>query len=189
MSRTRTFIAVHLDEDIRARLAALQRDLAAEAPDVKWVEEDNLHVTLLFLGEVDNRELPTVCRAVQTAVAGRPAFTMAVEGPGCFPNPRRPRVLWVGLGQGTQEVVAVHDALEAPLMDLGCYRREERKYTPHVTLGRLREGGTGDALARALGKHAGWKAGEQAVDEIHVMGSELTPQGPIYTVLSRAKLA
>src|SRR5438067_10431014 len=152
MPRTRTFIAIELGKDIRDRLVALQESLAAAAPDVKWVGPEKLHVTLLFLGEVDDRELPAVCRAAQEAMAARAEFVLSVEGVGCFPNPRRPRIVWAGIGQGVQEVVGVHDALEAPLLVLGCYRRAERKYTPHVTLGRRRGEEPADALAKALGR-------------------------------------
>jgi 2'-5' RNA ligase len=189
MPRTRTFIAIELPKSIRDRLVDLQASLGEAATDVKWVEPENLHVTLLFLGEVDDRELPAVCRAVQDALVAQPEFAMSVQGAGCFPNPRRPRVLWVGIGQGVQEVVAVHDALEAPLLALGCYRREERRYTPHVTLGRRRGEGPADALGRALAKHQAFHAGELTVSTIHVMASQLSSAGPTYSVLSRAKLA
>jgi len=189
MSRIRTFIAIPITAAIRDRLIGLQKSLTLAAPDANWVEPETMHVTLLFLGEVDDRELPAVCRAVQNTVAEQPEFPLSLEGLGCFPNARRPRVLWVGLGMGTQEVVTVHDALEAPLLDLGCYRREERKYTPHVTLGRLQGDAPGDALAQALAKHQSFKAGELTVDELHVMSSELTAHGPVYAVLSRAKLS
>lgn len=188
MPRTRTFIAIELDGAVRRRVAALQDALADDAPDVKWVEPENLHLTLLFLGEVDDRDLPAVCKACQLAAGGLPEFNVTVEGAGCFPNPRRPRVLWIGVGLGRDEVVAVHDALEGPLLDLGCYRREERKFTPHITLGRVKgERAAGD-LGPALTRHRAWSAGELAVTEIHVMGSRLTPHGPEYTVLGRAKL-
>jgi RNA 2',3'-cyclic 3'-phosphodiesterase len=189
MSRMRTFLGIDLGEKIRDRLVSLQENLAGDAPGVKWVEPANLHVTLLFLGEVDDREVLDICRAAQGAVADLPAFAMSIEGTGCFPNPRRPRVIWVGIGKGTEEVCAVHDAIEVPLLNLGCYRREARAYTPHVTLGRNRGEGPNDALAKALAKHQTWSAGEVLVREVHVMSSELTRDGPIYTVLSRAKLS
>ncbi len=189
MPRTRTFIAIELGKAVRDRLIGLQESLTASAAGVKWVEPENLHVTLLFLGEVDDRELPGVCRAVQEALSEHAEFTLSVEGVGCFPNLRRLRVVWVGVGQGLQEVVAVHDALERPLLALGCYRREQRRYTPHVTLGRRRGEGPADAFTAALAKCQGWKAGEVAVRAVHVMASQLTPHGPSYSVLSRAKLA
>jgi 2'-5' RNA ligase len=188
MARLRTFIAVDLGPAIRARCVALQETLASAGTDVKWVEEENLHVTLLFLGEVDDRDLPALCRAVGETCAGHGGFTLSVEKVGCFPNPRRPRVVWVGVGQGQHELIALHDALEGPLLELGCYRREERQYTPHTTLGRVKGDHPTDRLASALGRHAGWHGGEVPVREVLVLSSELTPQGPVYSVLSRAKL-
>src|SRR5439155_9603340 len=105
---------------------------------VKWVEPENLHVTLLFLGEVDAREVLEVCKTVQRTAAVIAPFAIDVRGVGCFPNLRRPRTLWVGVGDGSAKMVGLHDALEGPLLQLGCYRREDRGFTPHVTLGRTK---------------------------------------------------
>jgi 2'-5' RNA ligase len=188
MARLRTFIAVDPGKPIRDRIVALQENLARTGTEVKWVEHENLHVTLLFLGEVDERSVPPVCRVVAECTQRQPPFAMSVETAGCFPTPRRPRVLWVGVGEGTQRLCALHDGLEPPLLDLGCYRREERKYTPHITMGRVKSDRPTDKLAAALAKQTGWKGGEITVGEVLVMSSELTPKGPLYTVLSRAKL-
>lgn len=187
MARIRTFIAVPLTDAIRHRAIALQDELARTGTEVKWVEPENLHVTLVFLGEVADKDVPGVCRIAQEAVAGMAPFPASIETVGCFGNPRRPRTIWVGVGQGTQEMVAIHDNLETPLLDLG-YRREERKFTPHITLGRVKSDRPADGMAAALREHAGWKGGDMTVSEIHVMGSELTQDGPVYTVLGRAKL-
>ncbi len=188
MARIRTFIAIDPGKAIQDRLVSLQETLARTGAAVKWVERDNLHLTLLFLGEVDERAVPGVCQVVSETAAKQAAFGMTVEAAGCFPNPRRPRVLWVGVSAGTQEVCALHDALEQPLLDLGCYRREDRKYTPHITLGRIRTDPGTDQLAAALAKQSGWKGGDTTVRDVHVMSSELSSTGPVYTVLSRAKL-
>jgi 2'-5' RNA ligase len=189
MARLRTFIAVGLDKPIRDRLLALQETLARAESEVKWVERENLHVTLLFLGEVTDRDIPAVCQAVGDCCKEQASFTLSVETAGCFPNPRRPRTLWAGVGEGTQELVALHDALEPPLLDLGCYRREERQYTPHITLGRVRSERPDERLAMALAKQTGWRGGSMVVRDVLVMSSELRPQGPEYTLLSRAKMA
>ena len=149
MSRTRTFIAVELDDTIRDRLVSLQESLARVVTDVKWVERENLHVTLLFLGEVDDRELPKVCRIVQDELTEHAPFSLSVEHLGCFGNARRPRTLWVGVGDGAEELVAIHDALEIPMQDLG-YRREERRFQPHITLGRVKGDRASDELPAAL---------------------------------------
>ncbi len=188
MARLRTFIAVDLGKAIRDRCAALQENLERTGADVKWVEVENLHVSLLFLGEVDEREITQICRAVNDVCVERPAFAMSVETVGCFPNPRRPRVVWVGVGEGREDLVALHDALEPPLLKLGCYRRENRQYTPHITLGRVRSEQPNDGLAAALLRVAAWRGNDTDVQEVQVLSSQLTPQGPVYTVLSRARL-
>jgi 2'-5' RNA ligase len=188
MPRIRTFLAIDLGAKIRARLVSLQEDLATDAPEVKWVEPENLHITLLFLGEVDQREIIDICRAAQNAVAEMPSFALSIEGLGCFPNARRPHVLWAGVAMGSEEVCEIHDAIETPLLDRGCYRREARAFTPHVTLGRLKSEGPNDVLAKAMAKHETWSAGEVMVHDVRVMSSELTRDGPTYTVFSRAKL-
>ena len=183
----RTFIAVDIGKAIRDRVVALQETLSRTGTEVKWVEPENLHVTLLFLGEVDDREISRVCQIIGAETQKHPAFSMSVETAGCFPNARRPRVVWVGIGEGTQPLCTLHDALEGPLQELG-YRREERRYTPHITLGRVKRDGPTEKLAAALTKQAGWCGGEITVRELLIMSSELTPKGPVYTVLSRAKL-
>ena len=188
MARLRTFVAIDPGKAVRDRLVALQEALARGGAEVKWVEHDNLHVTLLFLGEVNDTDVPAVCGVVAEEAGKLGAFALSVEGAGCFPHARRPRIVWAGLQQGRQEVCVLHDALEPPLLELGCYRREERKYTPHITLGRVRNERASAALAVSLARHTGWMAGETMVREVHVLSSELTPHGPIYTVLSRAKL-
>ncbi len=188
MKRIRTFIAFDLGPAIRDRTVSLQKNLGSTGADVKWVEEANLHLTLLFLGEVDNRELMAVSRAVADAAAGHSAIELSIEGTGCFPNMRRPRVVWIGVGKGLEEVRALHKALEEPLLELGCYRREERQFTPHVTLGRIRSEKPMPELAAALEKMQDYHAGETLVREVLVMCSDPSSNGPVYTVMSRGKL-
>jgi 2'-5' RNA ligase len=188
MARLRTFIGVDLGQQIRDQCIAMQDNLARLGANAKWVEPDNLHVTLLFLGEVDERDVPAVCNAVAAVCAEHDSFPLGVDKVGCFGSPRRPRTFWAGIGEGAAELTALHDALEPPLLNLGCYRREERQYTPHITLGRTKGGDANDQLAAALRKFATWSAGEVEVREIQVMSSELTREGPIYSVLSRAGL-
>ena len=185
----RTFIAVPLEAALRARLAALQEELTAAGPEVKWVEPENLHVTLLFLGEVPLRESVDVCRAVRAVAQDLVPFHMSLAGVGCFPNLRRPRTLWAGAGEGRDELIHLHHALEGPLLELGCYRREEREYTPHITLGRMKSDDATPELLALLTDRAEWGGGRQPVREVHVLSSELrSSSGPVYTVLSREKL-
>ena len=174
MARVRTFIAVDLGPNIRERLLDLQETLAREIPDVKWVEAENMHLTLLFLGEVDERDLLPVCRCVSKGAENYAPFSLELRGLGCFPNPRRPRVIWAGIQEGAAELVAIHDDLETPLLEQGCYRREERKFTPHVTMGRTTNDLAAEPLARLMPKYQNWSGGFAAVKEVLVMSSELT---------------
>src|SRR5262249_19626468 len=102
MARVRTFIAVDIGKSIRDKIVALQESLARAGTEVKWVEPENLHVSLLFLGEVDLRDVPEICRSVAECCRRHAPFSLSVETAGCFPNARRPRVLWVGVREGTQ---------------------------------------------------------------------------------------
>jgi 2'-5' RNA ligase len=187
MSRIRCFLAVELSDAVRDRVTRLQTEVRRTVTDVKWVEEDNLHLTLLFLGEVEDKEIAQVCKLAAQAMASFEPFTMTVEGFGCFPHARRPRVLWVGVEEGKETLVRMYDALATPLSQLG-YRREDRPYSPHITLGRTKSDGPLAELGQALEEHADWEGGDSPVHEVLLMSSELTREGPLYTVMGRAPL-
>src|ERR1043165_7140384 len=118
MAKTRTFIGIDISGDTRGAAADLQQALAKTGARVKWVEPENMHVTLLFLGDIDDRELVAVCRAVKEVAAGEPPFTLNVSGLGAFPNRGRPKVLWAGIKEGTEPLHRLNAALEAKMLDL-----------------------------------------------------------------------
>ncbi len=183
--RMRTFIAVALDPPIRRNLAVVQRRLEQVAANVKWVEEENIHLTLKFLGPVDERALYDVCRSVQQVAAEHEPFEMTVEGLGAFPHQRRPRVLWAGVSAGSAELVELAEHIDLALERLG-WGREQRRFTPHITIGRFRRASTD--MEPALADYEQWQAGTQYVSRIEVMESELSGSGPRYSVLSHAEL-
>jgi 2'-5' RNA ligase len=187
MARIRIFIAVDIGDAIRKRTTAFQEKLSSSASGVKWVDPKSMHLTLLFLGEVETLEIVSICRIVKEKASEIPPFMLEVAGLGAFPTPRRPKILWLGVRQGASELGQIHDALEEPLLELGCYRREDRAYTPHLTLGRLsqEEGGEWGPI---FAKHADWHGGAAEVSEVLVMSSELRREGPVYSVMGRAKL-
>lgn len=185
--RLRTFVAVDVEPFTRERLRGLQDQLADLAGAVNWVEPKNLHVTLAFLGEVDARETPRVCAAVATVAKAQPPFAFAIAGLGAFPTPRRPKVLVARVADGAEQLTALHEAVAAALVETGCYRREERAFTPHVTVGRVKRDGVADVAAAIL-KFAAFSAGASRVREMRVLASELRGDGPEYTILSRARL-
>jgi 2'-5' RNA ligase len=189
MARIRTFIGLDVGDGIRQSAAALQNQLAATGAAVNWTAPANFHLTLQFLGDVDDRDLAGVCRAVAAGAAGEPPFRLRVSGLGAFPTPRRPKVLWAGVAEGGDEVRRLFAALELPLTALGVYRKEDRPYTPHLTLGRAKDEAAGHALAPLLTKHRDWDGGRTEVDEVLVYSSELRRDGPDYAVIGRARLA
>src|SRR5205823_4298183 len=143
---------------IRKQAEAVQRELAASGANVKWVSPANLHLTLLFLGELDDRDLAQVCRLAAKATAKLEPFRISVAGIGAFPNLRRPKVLWAGINEGSEELIAIFHGIESPLFEAGFYRKEERAFSPHLTLGRAKEEADGFLLAPELPKYRGWTA-------------------------------
>ena len=189
MSRMRVFLAVEIDPAVRQAAATLQAALGKVAGGVRWADPVGFHITLQFLGEVDDRDLHGVCRAADRVCRTVPPFAVRLAGVGAFPNLRRPRTVWAGVGDGAAELQALFAGLEPPLLELGCYRRENRAYTPHLTLGRTTaDDGGGDELATALAKHRDWTAGPSAVEELVVFTSQLRRAGPEYTPVGRAAL-
>lgn len=188
MARTRTFIGVAVNDSIRSATKGMQRTLALSGAEVKWVETANLHVTLLYLGELDDIDLVNACRITAKVAAKEPAFSLRVGGVGAFPSPRRPKILWGGITEGAETLLRLHLAIAEPLMELGAYRQEERGYTPHLTLGRTNGEADGTLLAGELVKHLSWTAGQTIVEEVIVYSSELRRDGLEYTVLGRSPL-
>ncbi len=189
MARLKLFTGANVGPAIRSSAAALQQTLAKSGASVKWVEPENLHVTINFLGEVDDRDLHGICRALAAVGRRESPFRLAVAGVGAFPTPRRPKVLWAGLADGADALARLHAASEPKLLELGVYRREERGYTPHLTLGRAKDEADGQLLAPELAKHATWTGGDVFVEEILLFSSDHRREGPIYSVIARSPLS
>jgi 2'-5' RNA ligase len=179
----RTFIAIELPPPIRRALAQLQEQLKRDRPPVRWVTPDKIHLTLKFLGEIT----PEQVRAVGEATAGVAAeirpFTLEATGIGVFPNPRRPRVVWVGVKGEAEPLKQLHAHLETALAGLG-FPPESRPFSPHLTLGRThRRAKPGEVrpLGQRITSMEIGSLGRWHVDEIIVMRSDLRREGPLYT--------
>ncbi len=189
MARIRTFLAVDLAGSVKHRLTALQEKLGNVAGGVRWTPTANFHLTLHFLGEVDQLETVKICRDVRKRCRGHQPFHFDVQGLGGFPNGRRPKTLWAGIADGLDPLRALHADLEEGLLELGCYRREDREYTPHLTLGRLTADGDAEAWGTILDRYAEWPGGTSNVEEVLIMQSDMRRDGPEYSVMGRAPLA
>jgi 2'-5' RNA ligase len=182
VASVRTFVAVLLSDEVRAALAGAIGHLRSRAREVAWVAPENLHVTLKFLGAVDEERLPAVGQALAAVAAAARGFELVIAGLGAFPTPTRPRVLWAGIDAGADALASLARAVEGALAGLG-FPREERPFVGHVTLGRVREPRRDPGLARALAAAADRAFGRTAVDRLTLMRSDLGPRGARYTPL------
>ncbi|MEK6248095.1 MAG: RNA 2',3'-cyclic phosphodiesterase [Planctomycetales bacterium] len=188
MSKLRTFIAVEATAQIKSRAVELIELLAGTLANVKWVEPEEMHWTLKFLGDVDSNDVPALCRAATSAVANLEKFQIRACGSGAFPKVERPRTLWLGVDQGTEPFVALHDAVQQKLQPLG-FRTEHRRFKPHLTIGRVRRSPEGIAeLGQLVAQYSGFDAGEMQVDQLIVYSSRLKADGPTYQSLGRIPL-
>lgn len=184
----RLFVAVLLPDTVRAVIAAEVERLRPLAHGVAWVAEANLHVTLKFLGEVDDARVEAVREALGRASAGAAPFSLEVSGIGAFPTAMRPRVLWAGLGAGAAALAAIAGRVDAALAQAG-FPPEDRPFAGHVTLGRIREPRRDPALTAALERAARQHFGTVLVDRVVLVRSELSPNGSRYTEVDSSRLA
>ncbi len=188
MPMIRTFIAVELSDEVRKRAGHLVERLSQTSVKVKWVAPENMHLTLKFLGDVPEGKSAAVCEATTEAVREIPAFDATCVGAGAFPTTKRPRTIWLGMGRGAEELGKLQMAIEKALKRIG-FPPEGRRYTPHLTVGRVRGGGKElSALGDLLCQHGDFLGGDSRIDQATIFASELTPTGPVYTVLGRAHL-
>ncbi len=190
IASVRLFIAVHLDPATREALAAASEALRAPAAGVPvaWVAAENFHVTLKFLGGVDEAKVPALIEALHSAVARQRGFRFQVGGLGAFPFPTRPRVLWAGVAVGAERLGALAQNIDEATARLG-FPREARPFSPHITLGRVRDSRHAPALAQALEGAGTWPFGTVTIERVALMRSDLSPRGARYTTLAAVPMA
>jgi 2'-5' RNA ligase len=155
---------------------------------VRWVAAENVHLTLKFLGEVDEGLVPTVEEALAAAAGAARPFALALQGGGCFPNERSPRVIWVGVGEGSDEASRLAGEVERALKLLG-FAPEKRRFRPHLTIGRPKDPREGAATtAEKIEQLRGFVAPAAEVRALALIKSTLTPEGAVYDVLRRFEL-
>jgi RNA 2',3'-cyclic 3'-phosphodiesterase len=186
-SNMRAFIAIKLPEDVLSELPRVQDRLRQSGVEASWVRPGGIHLTLKFLGEVDESQQGEIFDAIRKAAAGISRFRIAVAGAGAFPNSRNARVIWLGITGDLAPLATLHAAIEEVMAGLG-FKREDRKFTPHLTLARIRQGRPQSKLQTALEeiRDTGLPAFEVA--GVSFMKSDLLPSGAVYTELGRAEL-
>ena len=180
----RCFIAVEVNEAATLDgIARAQQSLRATGANLQLVERENIHLTLKFLGDVREGLLPEVIKVV-SETSFEP-FRVALKGVGVFPNFRRPRVVWVGVKEGAEELEAVFRELEPRLVELD-FKPESRPFSPHFTIARVRSGRNRETLIEEVMALEDADFGGFEVRHVKLKRSVLTPRGPIYTNLARS---
>jgi 2'-5' RNA ligase len=192
VEQIRTFVAIELTDDLLKSLSRLQERLERQTPHgaVRWVRPEGVHLTLKFLGDVPTTRVPRIAEAVASACRGGAPFSFDVAGLGCFPNPSRPRVLWVGVEEPTGALARLHKALERELAGIG-FAPERRPFKPHLTLGRVRRKvnrSDRGRLGALVAESDVGRLGGMTVASVSLIRSDLRPTGAVYTELARATL-
>lgn len=182
----RLFVAVNLSSEIRERLATVQDRLRHAQADVSWVRPENIHITLKFLGETEEKRLPSIREALADAARTGASFPMEIAGVGSFGG-RVPRVVWVGVRDGARPLTDLARQVEHVLARLG-FPKEKREFSAHLTLGRVRSPRNAEGLLATLHAAREEQFGSITAREFVLMQSQLQPSGSVYTLLERFSL-
>jgi 2'-5' RNA ligase len=182
----RLFIAARPPEVVRQGLDDLSGQLGSRGDGVKWVKSDGVHLTLKFLGSVDETMVRVIDDAAAQCARGVGEIRLSVGRVGAFPDMRRPRVIWVGLAGETGRLESVAGALEEACFGLG-FPKEGRPFRPHLTLGRVKDRLSVDTIKK-IERNKDVVLGDMVVDAIELIKSDLRPSGAVYTTLSHYPL-
>jgi 2'-5' RNA ligase len=187
METIRAFIAIDIPHEVKEKFSEAQGKLRRAGADVRWVQPHNAHVTLQFLGDTPVEKIEGIKAALRRVAASHRAFEVAIEGLGVFPNARRPRAVWIGVCQGANELAALQRSVGAEMRHLG-FQPEERPFSAHITLGRVKSPKNTERLASILDAERAFHAGRFLATEIRLIRSVLSSEGPTYTPLCSGAL-
>lgn len=187
----RAFIAIDISDEQKAALDRIEAHLKYAGADVKWVKPENIHLTLKFLGEITEEKASQVRASLDQIAAGMKSFQVTIKDIGAFPKIEHPRVVWAGLDKGASETAALAGRIDEALARLG-FAREERPFSPHLTIGRVRsplnKAKLAEKISSASAKQDLSAVSPHAVSSVILFKSTLTPHGSIYTKLHESQL-
>lgn len=179
----RSFLAFELPPDIKETVTRVSGEARRSTLDVRWVNADNIHLTVVFLGDIKADNIPEMRDVIQGVVSPYSPFNISLKGIGLFPNRRRPRVLWLGLHGDIERISYLKDALQKQMLPFGI-KEEKRRFKPHLTLGRFRKPKSGhDQVEEFLERYADLKSPICSLKELILFKSDLRPGGAVYTKL------
>jgi len=176
----RSFLAIELPEAIRRKIEEVQKDLRISHADVRWVNPENIHLTLKFFGNIDEARIDPIVKSLEGTIGATSPFSLLIRGMGSFPHLKKPRVIWMGLQEGKQDLVALQRQIDGELKKIGL-EPEGRDFHPHLTLGRVKSNRAIDELIGRMERYREEGFGDFRVERIVLFKSDLKPSGPIYT--------
>ncbi len=177
----RSFLAFELPREIREQIGAVSRELGKLTLPVRWAKVERIHLTVIFLGSVDEEKIDEIKEKVSPVVKRFSTFKTRLNGVGAFPNWRRPRVIWIGLNGEIERLSNLRDELQQELEGLG-FRPEKRPFRPHLTIGRFKGVVDRDEeLKWILDRYHDFTSGLGDLNELVLFKSDLKPDGPVYT--------
>jgi len=182
MSQIRSFIAIELPPQIKAEIEEIQNKLKASGSDVRWTRPEGIHLTLKFLGSVEQERIPEILNIIERCSTGNNSFVLEVCSLGAFPNERNPKVVWVGTKDDSGNLGKLQKTLEKGLSNIG-FKEEKRAFSPHLTLGRVKSPKKKRELAQKLEDYRQCECGTFEAKEVCLLKSELKPGGAVYTIL------
>ena len=182
----RTFVAIEIGDEVKDSIQHLRDRLDRADADVRWVRREHTHLTLKFIGEIDEARTGEIEQALARAAGSVEPFDIRITDVGTFPR-RRPTVLWVGIEDESRALGELHRAVDDALGEQGI-EKAGRKFTAHITLGRIRSGRNIRKLLDILQAETGTEFGTVRVKSLTLFASTLTPDGPIHTPLATAAL-
>ncbi len=185
--KIRTFISVVLSDEIKGKLGEVIESLRETDAGVRYVKPENAHLTLRFLGYVNESKVEDIKIALGTALQGIKPFDVSFLGIGAFPNVNVPKVVWAGIREGRETLHEIRDRLEENLSKIGI-EKERRQYHSHLTVGRVKSERGRDKLVSWLKSNAELEIGSMKVSEIILMESMLKKEGPEYFPLKVVSL-
>lgn len=177
----RLFVAIELADDVRRQVAFCQKSLRRFDECVRWTRVENVHLTLKFLGEVDDGQVGEIVAGLEVAAAESQPFEMTADHAGCFPEGGRVRIVWLGMRDESGRLATCQSAVET-CMEAAGFAKEARKFSPHLTIGRVKFDDTAGRLRQAVGELE-LSAVEQPVESMVLMQSELGRESARYTKL------
>lgn len=181
----RAFIAITPPAALQHALEDVRADFQQLPVAFLWVQLSHLHLTLKFLGNVPAEDIAAITQAMEHAVTGQTPFRLFARALGCFPNPARPRILWMGLDDPEGTLLRLHQRVEAALVERG-FAPEERAFRPHLTLARIHQAPHGQQFRSLLHTYHDRRFGDLPVDALHLFQSQLRQEGAMYTILRSA---